>query len=172
MAERNNKHFETRDWISITILLMVMLASLADLAADMHTGASPLHMLQEATVVVIALGGLLWIWWSMRRQQHVIKKLQNELIQARALQPQASEELKQTRREFSQAIFKQFVDWQLTSSEQEVGLLLIKGLSFKEVAALRNTTEKTVRQQASSIYKKAGLPGRHAFSAWFIEDFL
>jgi DNA-binding CsgD family transcriptional regulator len=53
-----------------------------------------------------------------------------------------------------------------------VGRLLLKGLSLKEIAAIRNTLEKTVRQQASSIYKKAELNGRHAFSAWFIEDIL
>lgn len=37
---------------------------------------------------------------------------------------------------------------------------------------LRGTAEKTIRHQASSVYKKAGVSGRHAFSAWFIEDFL
>ena len=63
-------------------------------------------------------------------------------------------------------------DWQLTTSEKDVGWLLLKGLSLKEIAAIRQTMEKTVRQQASSIYKKAGLSGRHAFSAWFIEDAL
>ncbi|MCK5396413.1 MAG: DNA-binding response regulator, partial [Gammaproteobacteria bacterium] len=69
-------------------------------------------------------------------------------------------------------INQQFNDWQLTNSEKEVGRLLLKGLSLKEIAAIRNTLEKTVRQQASSIYKKAELNGRHAFSAWFIEDIL
>ena len=61
---------------------------------------------------------------------------------------------------------------QVTTSEKDVGWLLSKGLSLKEIAAIRETLEKTVRQQASSIYKKAGLSGRHAFSAWFIEDAL
>jgi DNA-binding CsgD family transcriptional regulator len=37
---------------------------------------------------------------------------------------------------------------------------------------VRDTHEKTVRQQASAIYRKAGVSGRHAFAAWFIEDFL
>ena len=49
---------------------------------------------------------------------------------------------------------------------------MLKGLSFKEIAALRQTREKTVRAQASAIYRKAGVNGRHAFAAWFIEDFL
>jgi DNA-binding CsgD family transcriptional regulator len=66
----------------------------------------------------------------------------------------------------------QFEEWGLTQTEKEVSLLLLKGLSFKEIAAVRKTLEKTVRQQASSIYKKAGVTGRHEFSAWFIEDIL
>lgn len=51
-------------------------------------------------------------------------------------------------------------------------MLLLKGLSFKEIASVRDTMEKTVRQQASTIYRKANVSGRHAFSAWFIEDLL
>ncbi len=43
---------------------------------------------------------------------------------------------------------------------------------LRHCSALRGTSEKTIRQQASSIYQKSGLPSRHAFSAWFIEDFL
>jgi len=53
-----------------------------------------------------------------------------------------------------------------------VALLLLKGLSFEEIASVRDTKEKTVRQQASSIYRKSGLNGRHEFAAWFFEDFL
>ncbi len=64
----------------------------------------------------------------------------------------------------------QFQDWDLTAAEREVGLLILKGLSHKEIAALRATTEATVRQQAQSIYRKANLPGKTAFSAFFLED--
>lgn len=64
----------------------------------------------------------------------------------------------------------QFQEWDLTPAEREVGLLILKGLSHKEIAALRATTEATVRQQAQSIYRKAGMPGKSAFSAYFLED--
>lgn len=64
----------------------------------------------------------------------------------------------------------QFQEWGMTAAEREVGLLILKGLSHKEIAALRATTEATVRQQAQSIYRKAGLPGKTAFSAYFLED--
>lgn len=64
----------------------------------------------------------------------------------------------------------QFQAWDLTAAEREVGLLILKGLSHREIAALRATTEATVRQQAQSIYRKAKLPGKTAFSAFFLED--
>ena len=65
---------------------------------------------------------------------------------------------------------KQFDDWGMTPAEKDVGLLILKGLSHKEVASLRGTSEATVRQQALSIYSKARLPGKTAFSAYFLED--
>jgi DNA-binding CsgD family transcriptional regulator len=67
---------------------------------------------------------------------------------------------------------RQFQDWGMTAAEREVGLLILKGLSHKEIAALRATTAATVRQQAQAIYRKAGLPGKTAFSAFFLEDLL
>jgi DNA-binding CsgD family transcriptional regulator len=65
---------------------------------------------------------------------------------------------------------RQFQEWGMTPAEREVGLLILKGLSHKEIAALRATTEATVRQQAQAIYRKANLPGKTAFSAYFLED--
>jgi DNA-binding CsgD family transcriptional regulator len=64
----------------------------------------------------------------------------------------------------------QFEAWGMTAAEREVGLLMLKGLSHKEIAGLRATTEATVRQQAQAIYRKASLPGKTAFSAYFLED--
>ena len=65
---------------------------------------------------------------------------------------------------------KQFDEWGMTAAEREIGMLILKGLSHKEVASLRGTTEATVRQQAQSIYSKSNLPGKTAFSAYFLED--
>ena len=65
---------------------------------------------------------------------------------------------------------QQFHEWGMTAAEREIGLLMLKGLSHKEIASLRATTEATVRQQAQSIYRKAKLPGKTAFCAYFLED--
>lgn len=65
---------------------------------------------------------------------------------------------------------KQFDEWGMTVAEREVALLILKGLSHKEIATLRSTSEATVRQQSQSIYRKADLPGKTAFCAYFLED--
>jgi DNA-binding CsgD family transcriptional regulator len=64
----------------------------------------------------------------------------------------------------------QFEKWSMTPAEKDVGLLILKGLSHKEIASLRGTSEATVRQQAQSIYAKSQLPGKTAFSAYFLDD--
>ena len=71
-----------------------------------------------------------------------------------------------------EAIDRQFSTWKLTGAERDVGLLILKGLSLKEIAAARVTSERTIRAQARSIYAKAGLSGRAALSAFFLEDLL
>jgi DNA-binding NarL/FixJ family response regulator len=72
----------------------------------------------------------------------------------------------------AKAIDDQFRAWTLTEAESEVALLLLKGLSLKEVAGLRNVSERTVRQQAQAVYRKAGLSGRADLSAFFLEDLM
>lgn len=69
-------------------------------------------------------------------------------------------------------IDRQFDIWGLSPAEKEIGLLMLKGLSFKEAAEIRNTSERTVRQQAQDIYRKASVAGRNEFAAWFLEELL
>jgi DNA-binding NarL/FixJ family response regulator len=51
-------------------------------------------------------------------------------------------------------------------------VLMLKGLSHKEIARVRATSEATVRQQAASVYRKSGLSSRAELSAFFLEDLL
>jgi DNA-binding CsgD family transcriptional regulator len=74
--------------------------------------------------------------------------------------------------EFVKAIDGQFIEWKLSAAEQHVAWLLIKGFSSAEIANFRNTSERTVRQQATAVYAKAGLEGRSQLAAFFLEDLL
>jgi DNA-binding CsgD family transcriptional regulator len=75
-------------------------------------------------------------------------------------------------KELGAAIQRQFAAWGCTGAEQEVGLLLLKGFSHKEIARYRGANEATIRQQATALYQKAGLSGRAALSAYFLEDLM
>lgn len=70
------------------------------------------------------------------------------------------------------AIETQFDDWVLTDAERDVALFVLKGFSHKEIAELRKTSERTVRQQAQRVYRKSNLPGKSALSAYFLDDLL
>ena len=64
----------------------------------------------------------------------------------------------------------EFKRWGLSEAERDIGWLILKGFSFKEIGALRNRSERTIRQQAGAIYGKSGLTSRSELSAYFLED--
>jgi len=162
----------TRETVLILVFAVVVAASGADLVSDLSHGADAEHMIKEAIIVSLSLLAIAWLMWDQHQQRLEIRSLQQELDTANSLQTHPKKYVLEARKKLGNVVSRQFSEWQLTGSETEVGWLLLKGLSLKEIAIVRSTQEKTVRQQASSIYKKAGISGRHAFSAWFIEDIL
>ena len=107
-----------------------------------------------------------------RAQEETGLLLRQELELVRVRNEDWNREMTGRLRELGAAIQAQFRAWGLTPAEQDVGLLMLKGFSHKEIARLRATSEATIRQQAASIYDKAGLGGRAALSAFFLEDLL
>ena len=98
-----------------------------------------------------------------------------ELRRLRQLKAELSVERIRTARltgELLAVMRNQFTQWGLSPSESEIALLLIKGLSMKEIAEARQVKEKTIRQQATSVYAKSGYAGRHELAAHFIEDLM
>ena len=70
------------------------------------------------------------------------------------------------------AIQSQFIEWDLSGAETEIASLMLKGLSHKEIAQIRHSSQATIRQQAGSVYRKSGLSSRAELSAFFLEDLL
>jgi len=163
-----------KEWIFMALLSALIAAGVADVVSDYAEGAGAGHLVLEIVVIAASILLITLLGLGVWRQKRSIRRLRAEL----AARPEAedvsrrSPELSNARHGMARVIQRQFDDWGLTQTEKEVAMLLLKGLSFKEIAAVRDTLEKTVRQQASSIYRKSGLGGRHAFSAWFIEDLL
>jgi len=156
----------------ILIFSLILIIIGIDLLGDLYQGASITHMIEETIVMSCSVVAIAFLIFGIYQQKNKIQHLIEELETINTTQIQPKKYVLEGRKKLGSVIKKQFSEWSLTNSEIEVGWLLLKGLSLKEIAIVRNTQEKTVRQQASSIYKKSDTSGRHAFSAWFIEDIL
>jgi len=162
----------TSDKLVFLLTGVVVLASAGDIISDLGHGSPIGHVMQEVVLLCLAAALMLRMILDLRQQRRQLAELKRELAQPGERARPANPLLESARKRLSEAVDAQFQDWQLSPGEREIGVLLLKGLSIKEIAVLRDTHEKTVRQQASAIYRKAGVSGRHAFAAWFIEDLL
>jgi DNA-binding CsgD family transcriptional regulator len=163
----------TRVWAIVAVA--AGLALLVGIEWFEEPDTSPLALLLEllkvAPVVITSVGvALLFRITRQQRDEHlqVIRDLEVARLQGQRWRSESRVLLKG----LGEAIDAQFARWNLTDAEREVALLLLKGLSTKEIAAVRAGSERTVREHARAIYSKAGLTGRAALSAFFLEDLL
>ena len=126
----------------------------------------------EPTLIVVTAAGLVFLLQRTRRQHQEQLSLIQDLEVARSEGAKWRADMREVLKGLGDAIDGQFERWGLTPAEREVALLMLKGLSHKEIASVRETSERTVRQQARTIYGKANLSGRAALSAFFLEDLL
>lgn len=158
--------------------LMAVLVGI-DLVTDLRDQTTVAHVLLELLVVAVGFAAAGVIALRLRRSHRDTQEL-------RAQAAELAEQLRVTQLEaarwrrdaadliagLSAAIDAQFARWKLSPAECEIALLLLKGLSHKEIAEIRSVSETTVRQQARSLYRKAGLSGRNDLAAFFLEDLL
>jgi len=130
-----------------------------------------LELLDIAPTVLLSAGVAILFQTAGRQRDHqaaLVRDIEIARLEGEKWRSDASVFLKG----LGEAIDAQFSRWNLTEAEREVALLLLKGLSVKEAASVRATTERTIRAHARAIYGKAGLTGRAALSAFFLEDLL
>jgi DNA-binding CsgD family transcriptional regulator len=158
--------------VIIVILSIVAVMVVFDLFTDSKEGVVIWHVLVEGGAGLAALFGIFYFMKDSFHLKHRLSDSQNENIQ---LQKQASawkNEAQKYIEGLSLSIDQQLTKWNLSVAEKEVALLLLKGLSLKEIAEVRSTTEKTSRVQSISVYSKSGLSGRSELAAFFLEDLL
>lgn len=184
------------------ILLGLLFAAMSVLAAidaklDIRDGLDLPHVLVEETILGLGVVGVLTMWWrllrSVRRERSLkshAAQLSERLVETeqvlRAEADDLAARLAQTEQEAQRwkreaggllaglgvAIDAQFDRWQFSPAERDIGLLLLKGLSHKEIARVRSVGEATVRQQAQRLYRKASIGSRNDLAAFFLEDLL
>lgn len=165
-----------RSWGAGIVLILIAALAGVDLAADLVQGTTRWHVVLEGAVVLAwAVGAML----VLRHLVHLVRRERQARADAAALEVRLAELAAEAARWRSEAqdllcglgaaIDRQLRRWDLSAAEREIALLLLKGLSHKQIAALRATSEATVRQQARSVYRKAGVEGRHDLAAFFLE---
>lgn len=155
------------------ILLLIAVLTFCDLLEDRIDGASWMHITGEAFIVLLCTLSAGYLHY--RSQAPILersRRLESKLSEAREDARHWQFEARQLLQGLSEAIVRQFDVWGLSDAEKEVAILLLKGMSHKEIADIRRTGEGTVRQQATAVYHKSGLRGRSELSAYFLEDLL
>lgn len=84
----------------------------------------------------------------------------------------AEDSLRMASGAFADVLEERFQTWQLTPAERDVALFAIKGLTLAEIAAIRSTSEGTVKAQTNAIYRKAGVKGRAQLLSLFIDELM
>lgn len=156
----------------IAFFLAILILVASDLVLDYGEGTHWLHLLIETSILVAAVVGLVMGWRRFLAAKAESRLLKRDLERALDEARRWREESRALIDGLGVAIDRQFQRWQLTPAEAEVGVLLLKGLTHKQVAEVRDTSERTVRQQARLLYRKAGLAGRSELAAFFLEDLL
>jgi len=164
---------------SFALFALIAALMATDVTIEFRSGVAVALQTFEIVIFALALAGIGFHWWQMAVARRRSRQLDEELAKVKAEAHQSTEDARRWKLEarpvlvgLGEAIDRQFGRWGLTPAERDVALLQLKGLRHKTIAELRNTSERTVRQQALSVYRKSGLNGRSDLAAFFLEDLL
>jgi putative tricarboxylic transport membrane protein len=133
-------------------------------------------MLALAGGIVALFIALCWQKLTARHREETLGRALQELSQEVERRTRESlqrmQDIAAVRVGMNAQIEREFDRWGLTRAERGVAHLMLKGLRLKDIARARATSDRTVRQQAQAIYRKAGLDGRTDLSAYFLESVL
>lgn len=160
---------------SLAAFTTIALLIVADIAQDAFEGAPWGHLAVESLAMGLAAIGALRMAVSLARSRSELHRARIAHAAADARAAALASEAAAFRARaadavggFRQAIDHQFADWGLTEAERDVAIALLQGLQTRDIARARGTTDRTVRQQAQTIYAKAGLAGRAELAAFFL----
>jgi len=164
--------------VLVAFLTVAVLAAI-DIFADLKEGTTPSHVVSETGVLLVGLMGSILVARRMLltlRRARAVERQAVDLADRLAVSEAEARRWRSDARDLmnglAEALDQQFDRWALSPAEKQTALLLLKGLSHKEVASIRSVSDATARQQARAVYKKAGLSGRHDLAAFFLEDLM
>lgn len=173
MVSSSNRRRVFRQLRNAGITVYVIFFS-GDLVEVMSLGARPLHIFIR-TVVTLGVVALTYavtnhLLHLSARGEFLESKLQ-QLIKHLAMTSVASAPSPAPPPAFrSDSIEDTLRRWELTPAEKEIALLVLKGRTNKEIAQARKTSDHTIKQQTSAIYRKSGFKSRAEMSAHFLGE--
>jgi DNA-binding CsgD family transcriptional regulator len=154
----------------ILIFAIIFVGGVVDLVLDAPTELLSLHVLFEVTMVGVSLGAIWYFGSHWYRAQALSRALAVTAEKRKAERDAWRLRAEQALGGLGRALVKQFDEWGLTPAERETALMLLKGFSHKRIARLTERSERTVRQHAVAVYRKAGLAGRAELAGFFLGD--
>lgn len=155
---------------AVVILGLVLALLVADLVGDSGEDVGAAHLVIESVALLVASAGvgvlIVRLARADRAQRHLVRRLTESRSETEHWRREAAEAVHGLRA----AIERQFDRWDLTPAERQVAALLLQGLSHKQIAARRDASERTVRQQAHLLYRKARMGGRADLAAFFLRE--
>ena len=171
MTDPNAESSPQRLRLPLTVLLVAIVAGGAmDLVLDSPTDWHSFHVLYELGLILAALGIAAWLWRGWWQAEASAGALRRSLAQRHAERDAWRARAERALEGLALAVDEQLRAWQLTPTEREVALLLLKGSGHKQIAAATGRSERTVRQHAVAVYQKSGLQGRAELAAFFLGD--
>jgi DNA-binding CsgD family transcriptional regulator len=163
---RAGLHLPTKDrrravTLAVIIVLQALCAAFffSDIVSDFGSGFyGDTHLQVEAVATLVLIVGVIFLMVELRSVMSRLEEMDRGLRAARG--------------EMAQIIDSFFDDWQLTPSEKDVGLLILKGFDNEAIAAIRGTAAGTIRAQSTRIYAKAGVDGRAQLFSLLLEELL
>jgi DNA-binding NarL/FixJ family response regulator len=113
---------------------------------------------REALEVALVLTLLISVFhgvFALRQMRGEIGQVQSQLRVASA--------------SFNTLIEDDFAKWQLTPSETDVALFILKGMSNAEIGDLTGKKVGTVKAHSNAVFRKSGLANRNQLASHFLE---
>lgn len=156
----------------IGVLALLALNAAVNLVLDAWGRWPRVHLALEILTALVGMGAAMVLWWGWRRAERAEARAREALVARRAERDEWRESARRALEGLGEALDAQFRAWDLTPTEREVALLLLKGYSHKRIAEMTGRRERTVRQHGVVVYHKSGLSGRAALAAYFLEDLI
>ena len=154
------------------IFLLVSIDIGMDIASGLPFKGMVLDFVLEGSILLTIGLMAMYIWRKFMFERENRLKTTQSLKQKETEVNYWSNKSRDYVKQFQEDILGRFDEWQLSKSEKEIGFYLLQGKTSKEIATIRSTSERTVRNQCKTIYDKTGVSGKSELVALIFHEML